>query len=575
MANLLGLFAGQLPDWTGLTVDELSLWAERIEHMNDLWWWYDGTRLREEDEALPMDRRSGKRPLRYPLQINLVAPAARAHSFALWGEVEDTSEGLVRTVVEPPFDEIPTANVGAAVQGEPGFPALPRVPTEDTASINSADRPDPSNVTNESLELDPATAKTLKPVRTSDKEAARVIAKQAERVLANIAYENNLRSMFTDCGLAIQILAGVAFKIGWDPKNPMLPTGIRVEYIDPRHFHPRWRGNDYWNLTEAWIKLTISGESASREFGVRTSGKVATYVEYWSRNRMWIKIDGQVATVDGQLMDIQHDWGFVPILYIPHERKNAFWGTSLAQDMIGLTREVNARMADMGDAVRLSIKRILKAKNLKGSHPVKKELAGGITYYDLGRAISQGDPQPDLDVVESPQLPQTTKDFQNMLLEMGWMQMLTPSIVYGREEGSQRSGQTLYQRMWPLMAHVRTERTHWTTGLNLMSEMALKILALKKRAGIGPQHLNLRKRQLFAPMVPVDREKLVDEMIRRLQENAIGLPHALEAFGDVSDIETEQEDITARMEELAKLQMLMKPQGPHQNPPINRAESKE
>lgn len=581
MASPFAAFGVSLVDWTGITTDEQAIWAERVEHLNDLWAWYDGTRLREEDEALPMDRRTGKRPLRYPLQINLVAPAARAHSFALWGEVEDTSESLVRTIVEPPFDEVdgtaPTVghNGHSATGGspaDPGFPALPRSPVLGEALINNYDRPDPANVTSEFAEVPPPDMgqAEVRVVRT--KEAARKLAKQAERAISNVLYENNSRSMFTDLGLTTQVLAGCVLKLGWDPANPLLPSGIRLEYVDPRDFHPRFRGKDYWNLTEAWIKLNIAGESAAQEFGVYSTGKVATYVEYWSRGKFWIKVNGEIATVGGVRMEMANPFGFVPIIYIPHERRNSFWGTSMVEDTIGLTREINARLADMGDAVHLSIKRILWAKNIKGGHPVKKEMAGVGTYWDYGRAISQGDPQPDLQAVASPVLPQGADKFQAALLELARTHLITPSIVYGEEEGSQRSGQTLYQRMWPLLSHVRQERTHWTTGLNLLAEMILRMLAAKGRAGITTKHLGLRKRQRWASMVPVDREMYVDEMIRRLQENAVSRRKAVEGFGDVSDIEEELVQITADMEQLAKLQLLAKPQAASQPKPSNEAQ---
>ena len=41
MAGIFGFFLPSMTAWNGLTVDELSLWAERVEHVNDLWAWYD------------------------------------------------------------------------------------------------------------------------------------------------------------------------------------------------------------------------------------------------------------------------------------------------------------------------------------------------------------------------------------------------------------------------------------------------------------------------------------------------------------------------------------------------------
>jgi hypothetical protein len=135
-----------------------------------------------------------------------------------------------------------------------------------------------------------------------------------------------------------------------------------------------------------------------------------------------------------------------------------------------------------------------------------------------------------------------------------------PPVADGEDEGSQRSALTLAFRMWPLTSHVRAERNYWSEGLNLVNEMILMILDAKNPMRVSTDgvdtsllkinqtHLGHLKRQEWAPMIPRDREALVNELILRSGANHISLESALGSYGDIDDIQEEIKRIVAWME---------------------------
>lgn len=113
-----------------------------------------------------------------------------------------------------------------------------------------------------------------------------------------------------------------------------------------------------------------------------------------------------------------------------------------------------------------------------------------------------------------------------------------------------------------MLSHVRQERTWWTEARNLRDEMTLRILAKYKRHGITAKHLGLRKRQLWAPMVPVDRAQLVEEVVSLLQAHGISLELAVELLGHAPDIQEEIKKIVGDMQVRAKLKKAEQPDPP-------------
>lgn len=485
---------------TGLTQGELDQWNRMSSEISEWWLWFTGEKLREQLGNKP--GKDGQYPLKYPLQINLPRMAARLHAYALKGQVKDTSEPIVRCVVEP--------------------------------------------------------------------RAGKKFAKEAQyatEVLGQISYENNARSMFTDMFLAVQALGAMVIKVGWSPTLTR-PTGIRWEYIDPRYCFFRWESTDYLELTEAWVRYTISAAQAA-QIGVQLKGKSGVYLEHWTKDIYEIKVSGEFAVDQDGPVKRRNPFGFVPFVYIPHERANDFWGASLVPSAIGLTKEINARAADMGDAVQKGVHRKKWGRNIRNGFPQEQDLPRGDSFLNLGKTISASDPQPEIGLVDSPDMPAGFLDFLHTMTELAEFSMITPPAAYGVQEASQRSGQSMSTRLWSMLSHVIDERTHWTVALNRVCEMSLSILAKHKREGITQEHLGLPKRQDWNPMVPIDRAALILELMQRWQAGTIGLETLLEKCADIPDIEEEVKAIKAQQAQLmtqqqAQLQNTVK-QAEHQS----------
>lgn len=148
----------------------------------------------------------------------------------------------------------------------------------------------------------------------------------------------------------------------------------------------------------------------------------------------------------------------------------------------------------------------------------------------------------------------------NNLLTLARTQAYTPDVVYGLDEGSQRSFLTLAVRMIPLIVHIRQERTHWTSGLNSMARKILRYCAIKGIEGVTEADLrHIKIHQDWAPILPRDREVELNEIILRLNNNLIPLETALEKLGDISDIKTSMNLIKEWMEYQAEVEAKAQP----------------
>jgi len=467
------------------TPEQYGEWTTRNIDLDAWWQWLSG-------EALDVLNRNGKLskdnsyPLMYPLKINPIKPAAMLHNYALWGEVPDTSDPMVKTVLEK----------------------------------------------KEGLNTD-----------------------LVDKTLAQVFYENHMRDLDMDMGLQSQFLGGVVYKVTWDPDDGDLPLGVRIEYIDVREFWCEWSGSNHWSLTKAWIKRDISAEEA-KTYGVDIGKGTGIYLESWTRSERHITINGKDALHPKTQRPLSepHDLGFVPFIYI--------WGISLVPDMIGLAEELNSRKADQGDALRKGVHRKPWGRNIPNGHPTIETLSDGQEWINAGKSIGQ-QPEPQMDTLDAPDIPESSQKFTENLLDLLRIAGFTPSIAYGEEEGSQRSGQTLYSRMWPTLAHVRHERGWWTEGKNQLAEYVLRILAARKMGDIVQAHLGQRKRQIWSPMVPVDRAALVDELVQRMSSDMTWPEHALGLLGDVVDIPAAVEAIKAWKKFEAEMEAAAQPAFPN------------
>jgi hypothetical protein len=294
-----------------------------------------------------------------------------------------------------------------------------------------------------------------------------------------------------------------------------------------------------WNLREAWIVRPINHKEAL-DHGVTVDASDDCWMsEHWKPDWVEITINNVPAKrfADGQWVSLSgpNEWGFIPIIYIPHIRTYGFYGENIIDQVTGIIRELNLRIADYGDAVTVDSHSYLGMRNVEGA-PKVQQLAPGVYAINLQSRpnISGKDGDPDLFELRKPAASDPMYKLVELLYLMFRRLVFIPSVIDGEDEGSQRSGLTLTTRMISLTAHTDAERIFWTTGLDLLSRMLLRMLQIKNVEGISEAHLRLRIRQEWSPVLPRDRESIVNEAVA-LMSAKLGSPTRLLEMLGVED----------------------------------------
>ncbi len=474
-------------EWVPATFN-MSLWNLQAERYYEYWRWFTGDILRETRAGSNKDNQV----LKYPLEINPVRDFSRKHAALLVGEdTFDSAKPLVRSVFRPR-------------------------PTFDMSNMNEDTSADVDNKT-------------------------RRVAQICQNALDMVWTESGGASLQQENATLSQFLGGSVFEAKWNPdlKDRLIP--IEINNVMPDFFLPIYEGNNYWNLLECFIVYRISAYVAKQMYGYK--GSEATWViycEHWTRNDYSVYINNEPVETDGiTYKNVKNPFGFVPMVYIPHLREGNFYGSSMVEDIRGLTREFNARMADTGDAVRNSVHRRRYARDLR-QDPKPKQIDATTWATNLGVTDPSTKVSPDVWVEDPPVLPDSLANYANdhvwkQLIRMGAMS----DMSYGEDEGSQRSALTLAFRMWPSTSHARAERVFWRDGLNYLAKRVLQMMVVKKDALKGVIEIPadfqkyLEVAQDFQPMIPRDREQQVDEVITRVQANLLTPEAGMKILGDI------------------------------------------
>jgi hypothetical protein len=223
-------------------------------------------------------------------------------------------------------------------------------------------------------------------------------------------------------------------------------------------------------------------------------------------------------------------------------------------------------MSDIGDAIRKSVHRNRYVRNLQ-NNPQKITLADGVDAINLGMESPVAKHPPEVTSEEPPQMGEHYLNFVDKL----WIQTMREGnlgdIAFGEDEGSQRSALTLAFRMYPSTSHARMERANWGDGIATIARFILRMVYVAQNdkhmsklvetdlIGKVPERFE-RLYQYAAdwlPMIPRDREAVVNELILRKQARLISTRKALQDFGDVRNIEDELKAIQEDMEFAATL----------------------
>lgn len=392
-------------------------------------------------------------------------------------------------------------------------------------------------------------------------ETSRDDAEYAQDVLNRVWWESNGRAIQFENGALAQIYGGCVFKLSWDVLDPMRTIPIRIENPHPKFFVGKPRANDYWDLDEAWIINEILPPDAAVNGVMLDGDQTGFLIEHWTRSQYDVTVNNLPAQrmINGQWIPISgiNPWGFVPVVYIPHIRVNGFYGENDIDSVVGVVKELNLRIADFGDAVNIDSHVYLASVNVTGS-PQMQHWAPGLNVINLGSSngITGQEKDPDLFEARKASASESMETLVKLLYDIYRRLSNFPAVADGEDEGSQRSGLTLALRMISMTAHTDIERIFWSTGLNRIARMILRMLQIKGEAGITMAHAALSVRQEWAPVLPRDREMVVQEAVQ-LMAAKLGSPERLLRLLGVDDTEEEKDLILAFWKELAEMQTEM------------------
>lgn len=385
------------------------------------------------------------------------------------------------------------------------------------------------------------------PVVQARRKASRKAAEIAQQFLLDVWEDNSGVAIQMEGGIIAQVMGGVVYGVFYDPlMREEGKEGIRIDLVLPEYFFPAWAHNQYWNLQECIIAYEITALQA-QELGVTAHMPSVLYQEHWTRERYEITVDGKVASWGGVKLAGRTPAGLVPYVYIPHIRVGDFYGISLLEGKELLAREVNDRYADVGDIIAENA-RLLPA--IWGTNrPTVRHLSGGYHLLDLGMP-APGRPEPGIAYPSgSIQVNQPTAQWSKELLTLAWVSAFVPPIVFGLDEGSQRSALTLALRMMPIISHIRKERVNWEEGLRQIARRVLLVAAEHGLIDLTAEEIgDLRIHHEWAPILPRDAQQFINDMILLFNANLISQENAIQRLGLTSDVNGEIERIRAWME---------------------------
>lgn len=481
----------------------VQLWNDQQARYARYWAWYSGAAL---DEQTDTTTQSGEPILRYPLQINFIRDFVDKHTMVCMGETDESMNPLVNPAVYP----------------KPNFDGSE--PTED------------------------------------QKKKAKI----AENILKEIWKQSGGRASQLENMKLAQAMGGGVFKAVWQPWRKEHRIPIFVEKVLPDHFLPIWNPKNYLDLVEVYEVYRIPGAVARRDYGVNTEKTWCIYYEHWTKKSYSIFIDSNPISVNygdinKVMRNVKNPWGFIPYAYAPGVRSGgSFYGTSIPAQVEGVIKEYNSRMADNGDAVRDTVHRKRYVRNTSLKTVEEKRIAPGTYAIDLGAPPPGVNHEPDSFTEDPPNFSDSLMDFATddlwtVAIRMG---NISP-VMYGEDEGSQRSALTMAFRMWPATSRATQTRTFWSETLNWFDYILLVMVVTKaellKLTLTVDDLKDLDINQQWYPMIPRDREQLINEIVLLLQAGAMDVEEALDKRGDVVDKEGQIKRIKEWLEFKANL----------------------
>jgi hypothetical protein len=522
--------------------------------------WYSGEALSE-----TIVDAKGNRIDKFPLRLNPIPNTCEKHTSLLLGNTLESIRygGVPVTFVPKTRKDAKDQSKDPMATKKPGSDPKATTSKPEQKPQDSQEPKDPSKPTR----FDPPEP----PPMPEEDPAAQVVTD----ALVNAFLGGGGGSLFVSNAILSQYLGGCVFGVSYKGKeSEKFP--VQVVAPLPQEFIGFPKGNNFWELREAWFVREISWmdalaygypvpetvQNAQMSSDAKNSGYNYWYIEHWTEEEYSIQVNEMVINLDGVALAGINPFGIVPFVYIPHIRTNKFLGNSMINEHIkGVIKEMNARNRDVGDAVQQDSHSEVAIRGVRGS-PKTVKLPSGRIVTDLGSAAGLGtaETQPDMIAVRTQSAAQPQLDFLNKLDQLYRIEAKHPAVADGLDEGSQRSSLTLTTRMWPMQSHVELERIEWTTGLLALAKVILKVCATKSAYDVTEENMDMDLVIKWSTMLPRDRAELVNEISIRKKDGLGSLQHLIGLFGDVDNVEEEialikGENAEQNQQKLAEMQI--------------------
>lgn len=441
--------------------------------------------------------------------------------------------------------------------------------------------------------LDPTEDFTIDFKPAKDTDTARKQAERAGEAWEDIVEETPLLPHLLRGGPESGVDGGFYIQV---KKVPLLPP--RLIYRSDSEVLPVWNPDNPDVFRECSLERVISGDDArdlAQRYGVLPSkwqligrgSELVTYVETWTETEQVILVDDQEIHREPNTLKGEDGRGIIPFVYFPRDRsQHEFYGDALVPDVVGLLKELNIRLKDVGDAVEYNAHPIITVANATN---VPKQVPPPGEIINLGRNTSVNNPgaNPEMVVLDSQGVHESAFQFISLIVRMLFFMASITSVDVGEDEGSQRSGMTLEVRKLPALQQAKRTQAHWTRSMQRLVRISLMVYKASARNGsdvVVPRMRHIHPK--WPELLPTDIKDIIHTIVQllspsdypRISDKLIAdlLPFVDNAEEFVADLEKIREERKKEQEAQMDKQMKMKAEaGPSAKPKPTQKEQQD
>lgn len=310
-----------------------------------------------------------------------------------------------------------------------------------------------------------------------DTPAGMAVAREATRLLASVALDNDLAladlAAATDAG----VLGDGAFKVTWDAARGR----VRVVPADVGTLFVETAPDDARRAVAVRQLAQLPADAVRERYGVAPKGTHAAVRETWTAGTYAVHVD------DAPCHDGPNPYGVIPYVIFPNTpRPHDFWGESDLVDVMGVNRALDRRLSVLAQVLELSGNPVTVLENVQASQGISVAPGAVWELPPQSRAYL-------LDLLSGGSA-ETNMRFIDILYRIMHDLAEMPRSAFG-DSGGVTSGTALQATLQPLLQRTQRKRLIWTAAL---TRRAALTLALAARFGgfdpgpYDPAHLPVR-----------------------------------------------------------------------------------